>query len=253
MSTSPRSRRIPVIAAACLAGGAILANAAFVGLGSVFDYPDVLLRPTDEILELFRGNRTAVMSWFAVLASAAALLAPGAVLLARQGTSRAARWSAWAGVEAAVVQVIGLSRWFLVVPPLARTAGDPTSSAADAAQAADRFELAHNVLGKVIGETLGYGLTAFWTVLVIVGLPHLRGGRIGAALGGMSAFLIALGMLTPLGVPGTDAANFAGYVLWTVWVLALAVRLVRNSRTSRSADRQTSDAAAVRSQAMLAR
>lgn len=228
--STARARRTALGAALALAAGAVLANAAFVGLGGAFDYPDVLLRPTAEILDLFQASRGTVMAWFAVLAAGAALLGPGAVLLGRLGRGRAARWSVRAGVAAAVVQVIGLSRWFLVVPGLAATATDPSADPAARSRAVDRFELAHTVLGRVIGETLGYALTAAWTVLVVVALRELVGGRVARTVGVAAAGLIALGILTPLGVPGTDLANFVGYVVWSVWVVALAVRLVRRHR-----------------------
>ncbi len=218
--TSKKTRRPALIAAASLAGGAILANVAFIALGAVFDYPDVLSRPTAEFVAMFQENRAAVMAWFAVLATGAALLAPGAWALGRLGTTKAARWSVIVGVLAAVVQVIGLSRWFLLVPGLAAQ-GD--------AAALEQIELAHTVLGQGIGETLGYILTATWTALVIVGFPQLRGGRIAAGLGFVAAGLIALGVLAPWHVPGTDMANFIGYVLWSLWVLVLAGRLVRST------------------------
>lgn len=48
-----------------------------------------------------------------------------------------------------------------------------------------------------------------------------------SALGGTSAAMVLTGVLTPLGIPGTDAANFVGYVLWSLWLLAFAVLLLR--------------------------
>lgn len=227
---APTDRRDARIAAACLGLGAVLANAAFVGLGSVFDYPDVLLRPTDEILVAFRANRPTVIAWFAVLAVGAALLGPGAVHLARLGRGRAARWSAGVGVAAAAVQVIGLSRWFLVVPGLAARIADPATTPAGADAATTRFELAHTVLGKVAGETAGYTLTALWTVLVVVGLGHLVGGRPSRIAGLLAAALVLSGVLTPLGVPGTELANFVGYILWSLWIVVLSARLLWRSR-----------------------
>jgi hypothetical protein len=101
-------------AAGILIGATVALNAAFLGLGSSFDYPEVLQKPTDEILRLFVATRPSTMAWFALLALGAALLAPAAVLLARQFQGAAARWSARLGVAAAIVQVIGLSRWFLL-------------------------------------------------------------------------------------------------------------------------------------------
>jgi hypothetical protein len=52
-------------------------------------------------------------------------------------------------VAVAAVQVIGLSRWFLLVPGISRDATDPAKTA-DAHHA---FELAHTWLGTVSGST----------------------------------------------------------------------------------------------------
>ena len=40
--------------------GAVAANVAFVGLGSTFDYPDVLHHPSTEVLASFRDHQGAV-------------------------------------------------------------------------------------------------------------------------------------------------------------------------------------------------
>ena len=75
----------------------------------------------------------------------------------------------------------------------------------------------HTVLGTIVGETLGYALTALWTILIVRGLAHHIAGRWFAYLGYVSAALIAVGVLVPLDVPGTDFANFLGYVIWMIW------------------------------------
>jgi len=208
-----------------LVGAAVAANIAFVGLGSSFDYPDILQDPARHILELFDDNRATTMAWFGVLAVSAALLAPGAILLARLGQGRAATWSARVGVAAAIVQVIGLSRWFVLVPDYADRALDPSSSPSEQADAVSDFETTHDVLGTAIGETLGYTLTALWIILVIAAFPS--GPRWFGVWGTISAALIFVGVLVPLDVPGADAANFIGYVLWSLWLVALATLLIR--------------------------
>jgi hypothetical protein len=233
MSVPHHTARPRVVAAAALAGGAVLANIAFVWLGSSFGYPDVLLEPTELILTRFIAERSAVMAGFALLMLGAALMAPAAMALGRLATTAAGRWSVRVGVAAAAVQVVGLSRWLVIVPGLADDA--------DTARSVDRFELAHDVLGKLVGETLGYAFTAAWTVLVIVGFRELRGGRAWTAIGAVAAALIAGGVFTPLGAPGTDLANFVGYVLWSVWALALAVRLVRRGSDTPKHDEVEAD------------
>lgn len=222
-----------------LVGAAVAANIAFAGLGSSFEYPDILQDPARDILDLFDEKRGTTMAWFGLLAFGAALLAPGAILLARFGEGRAAKWSAFVGVAAAIVQVIGLSRWFILVPGYADRALDSSASASEQDDAISDFETAHDVLGTGIGETLGYTLTAIWIVLVIAAFPVAP--KWFRVWGAFSAFLIFCGVLVPLDAPGADAANFTGYVLWSLWLVALAVLLIRGRLTPRS------QAAAVRS------
>ncbi len=206
-------------AAAVLATGAVLANVAFVGLGSTFDYPDVLGRQAGEVLATFKANESAIVLWFLVLALGAGLLAPAAVLVAQVLPGRWAPWSKRVGVAAAAVQVLGLLRWPLVAPFLAARALDPDPAVAR--RAVETFGLLNTILGTVVGESLGYALTAGWTVLIVVTL----GRRWLAAVGLGAAILITAGLGVPVGVPGADLANFVGYVVWSLWLLALAVHL----------------------------
>jgi len=69
---------------------------------------------------------------------------------------------------------------------------------------------------NLVGETLGYLLTAAWTLLVLVALGRTFAGRWFIALGAVSAVLVLAGVLSPLDLPGIDLANFIGYVLWSV-------------------------------------
>jgi hypothetical protein len=196
--------------------GAVAANVAFLALGSVFDYPDVLQHPGAEVLASYRDNQAAVMGGFAVLALGAGLMLPMAIGVRRLTDGRLAQAALVAGVLAAVAQVIGLSRWLLVVPTLAWQAADPARTDA----AVDRFESISAVLGTGIGETVGYFLTAAWTLLVLASLR--RRPRWFAAMGTVAAVLVLSGVLIPLGVPSTDLANFVGYVVWSLWLLAFA-------------------------------
>ena len=66
---------------------------------------------------------------------------------------------------------------------------------------ATRSRTASDILGTAIGETLGYLLTATWTVLVIVALGRRYAGRWFQVLGAVSAALVLVGVLSPLGLP----------------------------------------------------
>ncbi|MEV4642430.1 DUF4386 family protein [Actinoplanes sp. NPDC049548] len=212
------ARRGRALTGLLLIAGALVANVAFAALGVVFDYPDVLQHPAGEILARFHSDALLIGGLFLLLAVGAGLLAPIAVRLSRlAGPGRVARAAAVVGVAAAAVQVVGLLRWPLVVPFLAGSAG-----------AVETFETLHTVLGKVVGESVGYTLTAAWTVLIVVATR--RAGLIGrgsAVLGFLSAPMILAGLLVPLGVPGADLTNFVGYVVWSLWLVVSGVGLIR--------------------------
>jgi Domain of unknown function (DUF4386) len=205
------------LAAAGMTTASLLAIAGFTALGSVFDYPKILKEPTTDILSLYRENQGQVMAWFFVLVISAAMLAPVGVFLGRLAGDRLGRWIAGVGIAAATVQVIGLSRWVLFVPHVDN----------------DTFDVLHTWLGEVLGETIGYALTATFTVLVIVGVTRRIAPRWMTVVGYASAALIATGIVVPL-VEAASLTNFAGYVLWCIWLIATAVILWRTPVTQSS-------------------
>ena len=221
------------LTAALLIIAAVLANVGFTALGSIFNYPDVLDEPAGEVLASFRDHQGAVSAWFSVLALSAALLAPIAIGVGRLSSQPAMRIAVRVGIAAAVVQVIGLLRWPILVPGYAADGN------------ADAFRTASDILGTTIGETFGYLLTAAWTVLVVVALGRRYAGRWFQALGVVSAALVLVGVLSPLGLPVIDTANFFGYVLWSVWLIAFAVVMLVHER--RSPRRSSLSASAVTS------
>ena len=85
-STLARENRgTATVAGASLVALPIAFNAAFATLASTFDYPDVLRKPTSEVLSRFRdGGTRLVLLWWA-FAMTAVLLAPVAVLTSAFG------------------------------------------------------------------------------------------------------------------------------------------------------------------------
>ncbi|MDP1847099.1 MAG: DUF4386 family protein [Solirubrobacteraceae bacterium] len=229
------------LTASLLIVAAVLANVAFTALGSIFDYPDVLNEPAGQVLADFRADQTAIGGWFAVLALSAALFAPIAIGVRRLSSGRAMRIAVPVGIAAAVVQVIGLLRWPVLVPGYASEAA--STDAGVAAAGRDAFTTASDILGTAIGETLGYALTATWTVLVIVALGRHYAGRWFALLGALSAALVLTGVLSPLGLPVIDTANFIGYILWSLWLIAFAIVIVVHERRAGATPPRTTGAA----------
>jgi hypothetical protein len=209
-------------AGAALALAAALAIAGFTVLGTVFQYPQILDEPTADILALFREHQGTVMTWFLVLTVSAAMMAPAGIWLGRIAAGTLGKWIAGVGIAAATVQVVGLQRWLTLVPGTSEDALDPSKRAA----AEDSFQLWHTLLGKAIGETLGYALTATFTVLIVIALRRSVLPRWLALTGYGAAGLIATGVLIPI-VDAASLTNFAGYVTWCAWLLAVPVVLFR--------------------------
>jgi Domain of unknown function (DUF4386) len=168
----PRRRAIGVnattAAAVLLIVLPVLFNGAFAMLAARFDYPDILRRPTDEVLDRFRaGGSTLILIWW-VFAMSALLLAPLVVLLSQSLVGADARLIALGtviGVLATLVQVIGLVRWPFLVPYLARVDAEPGISAARREAVDVIFQSFNRYLGVAVGEHLGYGLTGAWSIL----------------------------------------------------------------------------------------
>ena len=223
-----------------LTGGLLIAvpvafTAVFVALGAVFNYPDILGAPTDEVLRSFAaGGDGLVALWYGFMLTAVGF-APIAVLLPRAlglGGTLAAM-SVVFGVLAAAVQFVGLARWPFLVPYLADTYLDPQASAAARDAAAVTFQAFHNFAGGALGEHLGYLFTAVWTLLLAAGLQRVLGRPWLAGLGAASALGVAAGMLEPLGVEVAGIVNAVAYSAWALWLVILGVLVLRAPRDAR--------------------
>lgn len=102
----------------------------------VREHPDVLKEPNRVVLERFHEHQRSVSFWFTVLALSAALFAPIAIGVGKLRSNHYMRVAVPIGIAAAVVHVIGLSRWPLLVPDYASDAIN--ANAATAVAAADR-------------------------------------------------------------------------------------------------------------------
>jgi hypothetical protein len=211
-------------------------NVWFAVLARRFDYPDILRKPTEEILARFRaGGSPLILTWWAFMASGGLLVAV-AVLLSRVLGPQAPTVSAIAvvvGVLAGLVQVLGLLRWVYLVPALARMDADPDVSEATRAATEVTFRAFHQYLGVGVGEHLGYLLTGAWSALV--GIAILRGDAAAAWLGwtalpiGAGLIVCSAEFLGPNEERGWELAGKAVpvlYVLWSLWLLALGIMLL---------------------------
>jgi Domain of unknown function (DUF4386) len=211
-------------------------NALFALLAARFDYPDILRRPTADVLARFRaGGTSLVLLWWA-FALTAVLMVPLVVLLSRaiddaDGTLLAIATPL--GVIAALVQFLGLVRWPFLVPFLARAAGDPDASEARREAVDIVFQSFNRYLGVAVGEHLGYGLTGTWTALIGAALTQTTAapaflGVLGIVIGPVLVLcsLEFVGSHEPTGWKLAELVTPFAYIAWSLWLVATGVALL---------------------------
>jgi hypothetical protein len=211
-------------------------NVAFAALAASFDYPDILRRPTTEVLARFRAGGSRLVMWWWLFGLTAVALAPLAVLLAGAlpgADHLVLAVGATLGVLAALVQFLGLARWPFLVPYLARADADPEASEARREAIDVVFQAFHRYLGVAVGEHLGYLFTGAWTVLLGVALTQtsvvptwlgVPGIVIGAVLAACS--LEFVGPAEREGWRLAGAVTPIAYVAWSLWLVAGGVALL---------------------------
>ncbi len=209
-------------------------NTTFALLSKRFDYPDILRRPTAEILERFRaGGSSLILLWWTFMLSGLLLIA-GAVLLGQVlEFGGIVPVATTIGVLAGLVQMLGLLRWMYVVPALARAYSDPTLGPEQREAHAAVFRALHQYLGVGVGEHLGYLFTGIWSVLIGVGV--IQGTALPIWLGWPGVVIgvgLAVGSAEFLGPNQERGWGLAGaaipllYIAWSVWLLSMGLALV---------------------------
>jgi hypothetical protein len=209
-------------------------NATFALLGKRFDYPDILRRPADEILDRFRaGGSSLIRLWWMFMLSGL-LLIPAVVLLGQAlGFTGIVPLAVTIGVLAGLVQMLGLLRWVYLVPSLARADADPALGSGDREATVAVFRAMHQYLGVGMGEHLGYLFTGLWSVLTGVAIV---GTELVPAWMGWLGIVVGVGLIVGsaefLGRDEESGWALAGaaipilYVAWSLWLLAMGIALI---------------------------
>ena len=221
-------------AAVLLIAAPLWFNATFAVLGKRFDYPDILRRPTHEILKRFReGGSLLILVWWAFMLSGLLMIGAAVLLSQALGFGGILPVATAIGVLAGLVQMLGLLRWVYLVPRLARDHADPRASPAQREATAAIFRALHQYLGVGVGEHLGYLLTGLWSILV--GIAIVLGDSLAAWLG-WPGIVIGAGLAVSsaefLGPNGERGWALAGkaipilYIAWSIWLLGLGIALI---------------------------
>jgi hypothetical protein len=218
-----------IVAAVLLVVVPVAFNLAFFALQRSFDYPDILRRPTDEVLRRFHaGGSSLRLTWYA-FALTALLMTPVAVVVHQLFFPNPPGFLAIGtvfGVLAGLVQAIGLLRWPFAVSFLAETYVAPDATPAQRETVAVVFQTLHRYAGGAIGENLGYLFTVVWTAIVCTAI--IVTGAISAWLGWVGlvpAAAIFIGMFEEAGFKPAAAVSAIGYVLWSLWLVAFGISL----------------------------
>jgi Domain of unknown function (DUF4386) len=195
----------------------------FTLLGTSFEYPDILRKPVPYVLERFAaGGPGLVAMWYGMFASA--LVFTAIPILTRKvfpehgiGLDLGVTF----GVLAGLVQALGFARWVFLVPALAATNADPSSSEATRAAVGVVFDAFNRYAGIAVGEHLGYLFTALWTLSISI--PLLQRSRLLAITGAVFALGILAGLLEPFGFGWAGAVNAIAYIAWSVWMVAFGL------------------------------
>jgi hypothetical protein len=205
-------------------------NVAFALLQKFFDYPEVLRKPTEDVLRRFeQGGRQLVSIWYGFMVSA--LMFVPVVILVHQVVARddtpLMPLATTIGVLGGIVQVLGLVRWPFLVPYLAKTFVDPSSSPATRDSVAVVFQTFNRYAGVAIGEHLGYLFTSGWTLLLALTMTQsaLFSPWLGW-IGIIPAIGVFAGVLEQAGFKAAAVINAVSYILWSLWLLAVGIVLV---------------------------
>ena len=209
-------------------------NATFALLAKRFDYPDILRRPTEEILERFReGGSSLILLWWAFMLSGLLMVAAAVLLSQALGFGGVLPVATAVGILAGLVQMLGLLRWVYLVPSLARAYVDPQASPAQREATAAIFRAFHQYLGVGVGEHLGYLLTGVWSILL--GIAIALGDTLTVWLGWPGILIgagLAVGSAEFLGPNEEQGWALAGaaipilYIAWSIWLLGLGIALI---------------------------
>jgi hypothetical protein len=209
-------------------------NVMFTMLAKRFDYPDILRRPTPEILERFQaGGPSLSLLWWAFTMSGLLLIATAVVLGQALGDNQLLPVAMTFGVLAGLVQMLGLLRWVYLLPPLARAYADPSVGPDERASILVTFRAFHQYFGVGVGEHLGYLFTGVWSLLI--GIAILLGTSLATWLG-WPGVVVGVGLIVGsgefLGPNEREGWAFAGkavpilYIGWSLWLLAMGVTLL---------------------------
>ncbi len=234
MSHKGSGLNVEVAAGAFLIVAPLWFNTTFALLGKRFEYPDILRKPADEILDRFRaGGSSLILLWWVFMLSGLLLISAVVLLGQALGFTGIVPVAVAVGVLAGLVQMLGLLRWVYLVPSLARMNAEPALESGQREANVAIFQATHQYLGVGVGEHLGYLFTGIWSALI--GVAIIGSELIPAWMGWVGIVVgagLMLGSAEFLGPNEERGWKLAGaaipilYIAWSLWLLGLGIALI---------------------------
>jgi hypothetical protein len=233
------NKKINKIAGWAFIIGAVLINIPYYMLIVNFNYPDILRKPSPEILIQFHnGGAILIMQWLAFAWAGFPILI-GIILLGKIFKADgilSGQTGVVFGVLAIIFQLVGLLRWVFVVPVLANQYVNPASSDATKDAVIVVFQVVHQYGGVLIGEHLGQIFTIMWTVFVSITMFKSSIFRNWIGWFGIFSAIIYLPAQAELfktvlpNIYVLPEAGMIGSILWLVWMIIMGIYLIRHEK-----------------------
>ncbi len=226
----PISKRIAIAIGVLMFLEIALQTTAVLILGKNFEFPDVLRRPANEVLELFYVNQQSVVSGYYLFLLSSILYIPLTALLAGNMSERINQKSTWkimlisSGLATTIFQSIGFSRWIFIVPVLANQYMQPEATRMIQQNIEMNYTLLNTYLGMTIGEHLGFIAMALWTISVAMILPF---HKLYKWFGIVISLILLVSLAENFGdryAPLFGQLNFIVNSLWSLWLLTLSIK-----------------------------
>ena len=199
-------------------------------LSAAIGWPGVLREPADVVFQRITGSMTATQAGYFSYLFSSLLMIPLALLIRELFTrTGVAGWwidpFAFLGAAAGVLKALGIVRWLLTMPLLARNHAQATSDAGR--QMVESVYLGVNAYGGSVGELLGVHLFSGLWIAGTAGVLLVRYGKRWVGLSGLLVAALTLVLATRPFLPEVGALESVSGPLWLAWLLGLSVMLWR--------------------------